>query len=107
MSNPNPILVIGATGNVGFATVTALAKRGLQVRAATRNPASEKAKNLAALDNVTVVKADLSEYDWTASTACCRRVVPVYLVGVLPPDGKRNGWLLTRRVACALLFSCS
>ena len=52
-------LIIGSTGNVGFATVSALAAKGKQVRAGVRDTGSEKARELAALVGVELVHADL------------------------------------------------
>jgi uncharacterized protein YbjT (DUF2867 family) len=54
------ILVAGATGRQGGATVRALLERGYAVRALTRNPDSEKAQKLAA-QGVQVVKGDLGD----------------------------------------------
>jgi uncharacterized protein YbjT (DUF2867 family) len=54
------ILVTGATGNQGGATVRALLERGYKVRGLTRHPESEKAQALAKL-GVTVVKGDLDD----------------------------------------------
>lgn len=54
------ILVTGATGNIGKATVSALATKfpSATIKAGTRNPASDKAKALAAIaTSVKVVKA--------------------------------------------------
>ncbi len=52
-----PVLVIGSTGNIGNATVTALAAKGTPTRAGVRDPASEKAVKLASLEGVEVVSA--------------------------------------------------
>jgi hypothetical protein len=52
-----PVLVIGSTGNIGNATVTALAAKGTPTRAGVRDPASEKAAKLASLEGVEVVSA--------------------------------------------------
>ena len=54
------ILVAGATGRQGGATVRALLERGYSVRALTRHPESERAKKLAAA-GVEVVKGDLGD----------------------------------------------
>jgi len=54
------VLVAGATGNQGGATVRALLERGYKVRGLTRHPESEKARALAKL-GVTVVKGDLAD----------------------------------------------
>jgi len=57
---PRTILVAGATGRQGGATVRALLERGYSVRALTRHPESERAKKLAAA-GVEVVKGDLGD----------------------------------------------
>ncbi|EGD82215.1 hypothetical protein PTSG_02885 [Salpingoeca rosetta] len=60
---PSNIVVLGSTGFVGTSTIKTLASRysaQTQVRAATRDPSSDKAKALAA-DNVMVVKGDMSD----------------------------------------------
>ena len=54
------ILVSGATGRQGGATVRALLARGYQVRALTRHPESEKAQKLAAL-GVQISQGDLND----------------------------------------------
>lgn len=54
------ILVAGATGRQGGATVRALLERGYSVRALTRHPESERAQKLAAA-GVAVVKGDLGD----------------------------------------------
>ena len=61
MSKP-VVFVLGATGNVGSATVTALSTKyaeKVEIRAGVRNPA--KAEKLKALPNVTVVQATMGE----------------------------------------------
>ena len=55
------VLILGSSGNVGFATVNALSSNGTTTRAGVRDPSSEKAKQLAALANVEVVAADLGK----------------------------------------------
>src|SRR5262245_61924354 len=55
------ILVAGATGRQGGATLRALVERGYPVRALTRHPESDKAQKLAAMKGVTVVKGDLGD----------------------------------------------
>jgi uncharacterized protein YbjT (DUF2867 family) len=52
----NPILVTGATGNVGRNVVSLLSATGARVRALTRNPATADLP-----DSVEVVRADLSD----------------------------------------------
>lgn len=55
------VAVLGATGQQGGAVAAALAARGVQVVAITRNPDSEKGKALAAAANTEVRKADLGD----------------------------------------------
>ena len=57
-----PITVIGATGQQGGAVVDALVKRGVPVRAVTRNPNGDKARTLAER-GVEVEWADLEDVD--------------------------------------------
>ena len=54
------VLIFGATGNMGGATARELLKRGWQVRAVTRNPESEKARDLAKR-GAEVVQADMAD----------------------------------------------
>jgi uncharacterized protein YbjT (DUF2867 family) len=61
MRSSRVILVAGATGHQGGATLRALVERGYPVRALTRRPESEKAQKLAAMKGVTVVKGDLGD----------------------------------------------
>ncbi|MFE7133701.1 NmrA/HSCARG family protein [Streptomyces sp. NPDC057638] len=55
-----PVLVTGATGKQGGATVRALLLRGVPVRALVRDPASERARAVAAL-GVELVTGDLAD----------------------------------------------
>lgn len=56
------ILVASGTSTTGTRTIEVLSAEGKhQIRAVTRNPDSDKAKALAALPNVTVVKADFND----------------------------------------------
>jgi uncharacterized protein YbjT (DUF2867 family) len=74
------ILVTGATGNQGGAVARKLLEDGFQVRALTRKPSKDAAKELASL-GVEVVKGDLND---TASLA--RALEDVYGVfGVITP----------------------
>ena len=57
---PETVLVGGATGRQGNAVVTELLKRGYQVRALTRNPDSDKAKQLAK-PGVEIVQGDYGD----------------------------------------------
>ena len=72
------VLVVGSTGNVGAATVRSLVAKGITVRAGCRNVESDKAKALAALDNVEVVHADMNdEATITTVSAACTSSVPL------------------------------
>ena len=51
------VLVLGATGNIGQATVKFLSGKVRSIKAGSRNPDSDKAQALAALEGVTAVKA--------------------------------------------------
>ena len=65
------VFIIGATGNIGSATVTELAsKHGgkLDIRAGVRNPESEKADKLKGLAGVTVVQAEMGDNDKLVET---------------------------------------
>lgn len=59
MSDKPLVLIWGATGDQGSSVVNALASSGaFRVRAVTRNPDSEKAKQLAALPGVETIQAN-------------------------------------------------
>ena len=60
MESAKTIFVTGATGNQGGAVARNLLAQGFHVRALTRNPDSQKAKNLKQL-NAEVIKGDLNE----------------------------------------------
>jgi uncharacterized protein YbjT (DUF2867 family) len=60
MNEAKEILVFGATGNAGGAAARVLLKRGWQVRAATRDPRSEKAQTLVEL-GAELVQADMDD----------------------------------------------
>jgi len=62
MSNQHTVLVTGATGQQGGATVDALLARGHGVIALTRNPASEGARALSAR-GVTLAQGDFADFD--------------------------------------------
>ena len=64
------VLVCGSTGNVGSATVRALAEAGVQVKAGCRNIESEKAVALGELDNVELVHVDMGA-EATVTEVCC------------------------------------
>eukprot|EP00038_Savillea_parva_P006092 m.161620 g.161620 ORF g.161620 m.161620 type:complete len:294 (+) comp12097_c0_seq1:273-1154(+) len=64
----SPVLVLGATGYIGTATVNSLSQKGIATRIGVRDPASDKAKPLVDLKGVEAVKADMSEPQ-TLSTA--------------------------------------
>jgi len=79
-----PVLILGSSGNVGFATVNALSSNGTTTRAGVRDPSSEKAKQLAALANVEVVAADLG--NTSSLAAAMAGVDTVYIVVPGHPD---------------------
>lgn len=56
-------LIFSGTSTTGAAAVQALSEAGARVRAATRDPDSDKAKAAAALPGVEVVKGDLNDAD--------------------------------------------
>jgi len=56
-----PVLVVGGTGNIGSACVKQLSEKGISVRALVRDPESDKAKKISGLENVTLVKGDVSD----------------------------------------------
>ena len=63
MSKP-VVFVIGASGNIGSATLSYLSANygdQLEVRAGVRNPQAEKAKKLTSLPNVAVVQATMGD----------------------------------------------
>lgn len=60
MEKVEKVLVFGATGNIGGSVTKELTQRGWDVRAVTRNPQSEKARELAAL-GAEVVQADMED----------------------------------------------
>jgi uncharacterized protein YbjT (DUF2867 family) len=88
--------VIGSTGNVGTATIHALAAKGIPTRAGVRDPTSEKAVALAALDGVVVVEADLSNPSTLAGAMTA--VAGVYIV---TPGNESRAELVAAGVAAA------
>lgn len=62
-SHVTKVAVLGATGQQGGAVAKALADKGIQVIALTRNTDSEKAKALAEAPNTVVKQADLNNVD--------------------------------------------
>ena len=73
------VLVIGATGNIGSATLTALASKHadkLDIRAGVRNP--EKADKLKGLAGVTVVQAEMGDNEKLVETF--KRVDTLFIV---------------------------
>ncbi len=82
MTNPKLVLVTGATGNQGGATIRHLLEHGgFQLRAMTRNPSSDAAKKLAER-GVEVVQGDLDD------EASLERA----LAGVWGVFGVQNTW---------------
>lgn len=55
------VVIAGATGQQGGATIRALAGKGFTLRALTRDPNSDKAKAVAAETGAELVKADLDD----------------------------------------------
>lgn len=79
MVDSKVIAVLGATGAQGGGVVRSFsASEGYSVRAITRNPDSDKAKAIAKLPNVTVVKADLN--DTASVTAAFQGAYGVFAV---------------------------
>jgi NADP-dependent 3-hydroxy acid dehydrogenase YdfG len=72
------VVVLGATGSVGFATVCSLAEKGLHVRAGVRDTTSVKAKQLAALGDVDLVHSDFGDVSAhpTTHTHSCAHNTP-------------------------------
>lgn len=66
MSTTGPVLVLGATGNQGGAVARHLIADGVPVRAATRNPSSPAARELAAA-GAALVGVDLDDPDGLAA----------------------------------------
>jgi len=60
MANERIVLITGATGKQGGATLRALAGKGFKIRAMTRNPGSEAAKGLAST-GAELVTGDLND----------------------------------------------
>ncbi len=80
------VFVIGATGNIGSATVQSLSSKyadKLEIRAGVRNP--DKADKLKGLAGVTVVKAEMGAKDALVSTF--RGVNALYIIA--PPTENR------------------
>jgi uncharacterized protein YbjT (DUF2867 family) len=61
MANERTVLVTGATGKQGGATVRALAGKGFTLRAMTRNPDSDAAKAVASETGAELVHGDLND----------------------------------------------
>lgn len=60
------VFIFGATGNVGSATINVLSeslkgRSDFQIKAGVRDPSSEKAKALGALDHVSLVKSSMAD----------------------------------------------
>ena len=78
MSNADKtVLVTGATGRQGGAVIRHMLPKGWRLRALTRNPASDTAKELA-LQGVEVAQGDLE--DSRSLERVCRGVYGVYSV---------------------------
>jgi uncharacterized protein YbjT (DUF2867 family) len=61
MASERTVLVTGATGKQGGATVRALAGKGFRLRAMTRNPGSDAAKAVASDTGAELVRGDLND----------------------------------------------
>ena len=91
------VLVIGASGNVGSATVSALSAKyasRVEIRAGTRNP--DKADKLKALPGVTVVQAEQGNKEQLAGVL--KGVDALYIVA---PGTENRGELAARTVEAA------
>ena len=77
MSDPRPVLVLGATGKQGGAALRHLRARGIAVRAVTRKPEGDGGKRLAGL-GAEVVRADMNDpASLEAALRGCRAVFSV------------------------------
>eukprot|EP00036_Acanthoecidae_sp_10tr_P019574 CAMPEP_0206304004 /NCGR_PEP_ID=MMETSP0106_2-20121207/9525_1 /ASSEMBLY_ACC=CAM_ASM_000206 /TAXON_ID=81532 /ORGANISM="Acanthoeca-like sp., Strain 10tr" /LENGTH=148 /DNA_ID=CAMNT_0053734809 /DNA_START=126 /DNA_END=569 /DNA_ORIENTATION=+ len=90
------VLVIGATGNVGTATVSALSSRGIVTRAGARDPSSDKAKALATQPHVESVRADLGDPDSLPPA-----LAGVSAVFIVTPGAENRAELVAAGVATA------
>ncbi|MCO5973408.1 NmrA family NAD(P)-binding protein [Actinoallomurus soli] len=72
--DPAPVLVTGATGRQGGATARALLAAGVPVRALVRDPATERARAVAAL-GAELVTGDLDDLDSVRRAAAGTRAV--------------------------------
>ena len=61
MANERTVLITGATGKQGGATVRALAGKGFTLRAMTRHPESDAAKAVASATGAEIVHGDLDD----------------------------------------------
>ena len=61
MANERTVLITGATGKQGGATLRALAGKGFKLRAMTRNPGSDAAKAIASATGAELVRGDLND----------------------------------------------
>jgi uncharacterized protein YbjT (DUF2867 family) len=75
----NPVLIIGATGNVGREVVSQLSTAGVRVRALTRKPEAARFP-----PQVGVVRGDLAVLE--SLEACLEGIDTVFLVWTAPPD---------------------
>ena len=80
MNKKLSVLVMGATGNQGGAVIRQLLKKGHQVRTITRNPDSEKAKQLSK-QGVEVLKGDFT--DSTSLVQAARGVDTLFAITTL------------------------
>ena len=87
MSESSFVLVTGATGQQGGATARALLRAGTEVRALVRDPASDRARELAAA-GATLVEGDLEDRSsLVAALAGARGVFSVQMPDLDDPLG--------------------
>lgn len=91
-------LIIGSSGNVGFATASAMANLSLPAKVGVRDIASDKAKTLAGLEHLTVVAADLSQPDTLAPA-----LSGVSTVFIIAPPTENRAELVANGVDAAKL----
>ncbi len=78
MESKKTILIIGTSTGIGEATVKLLSTKGFHVIATTRDPS--KAEHLAKLENVTVIKLDILDYESVKTT--CAQLMKDYNIDI-------------------------